>query len=83
MAYPNAGLPNDLGEYDEGAGRDRRAGPRMGRAGHRQHRRRLLRHDPGAYRRDRRGGEGLRAADDRQPPRRTVLAGIEPMVLAA
>ena len=25
MAYPNAGLPNDLGDYDEGAADDRRA----------------------------------------------------------
>ena len=33
MAYPNAGLPNDLGDYDEARGRNRRAGPRMGRQG--------------------------------------------------
>ena len=62
MAYPNAGLPNDLGEYDECAETTAAPGPRMGRAGHRQHRRRLLRHDAGAYPRDRRDGEGLSAA---------------------
>ncbi len=48
---------------------DRRAGPRMGRAGHRQHRRRLLRHHARAYRRDRaRRSRGYAAARD--PARR-------------
>ena len=60
--YPNAGLPNAFGEYDEkpadtcrylGAVRARRLG---------QHRRRLLRDDAGAHPRDRRGGRGRAAA---------------------
>ena len=84
MAYPNAGLPNDLGEYDECPATTARPGPRMGRAGHRQHRRRLLRHHAGAYPRDRRDGARLsRRARIPTPQRRTRLAGIEPMILAA
>ena len=44
--YPNAGLPNAFGEYDEQAGRDRRrCVRRVRRQRPRQHRRRLLRHD--------------------------------------
>ena len=60
--YPNAGLPNAFGEYDETpdqmAERARRV--RDGAAG--QPRRRLLRHHPGAHRRDRRGRRGRHAA---------------------
>jgi 5-methyltetrahydrofolate--homocysteine methyltransferase len=33
MVYPNAGLPNELGAYDEMPETDRRAGTRMGRHG--------------------------------------------------
>src|SRR4051794_37893602 len=52
-----------------------RPGPRLVRAGHRQHRRRLLRHHAPAHRRDRADGEGLSAAHDPAaraptPPRR-------------
>ncbi len=44
-AYPNAGLPNAFGEYDEAAVRDGGADPRVRDQRLRQHRRRLLRHD--------------------------------------
>jgi 5-methyltetrahydrofolate--homocysteine methyltransferase len=90
MAYPNAGLPNELGEYDEAAAETAAQvsanGPR--RAG--QHRRRLLRDDAGAYRRDREGGAAAAAAAPRfrarvhdGGARQTLLAGLEPMVIAA
>jgi hypothetical protein len=55
MVYPNAGLPNELGAYDElpeQTAELSRNGPR--RAG--QHGRRLLRHHARAYRRDCEGG---------------------------
>ena len=62
-AYPNAGLPNEFGYYDESpeyhGGAARRI--RRGRPG--QHRRRLLRHHAGAHRRHREGGRRAR------PPR--------------
>ena len=58
MAYPNAGLPNDLGEYDETAEATASQVARWAETGHRQHRRRLLRHYARAYRRHRRDGEG-------------------------
>ena len=53
MAYPNAGLPNDLGDYDEAARGNRAPGVRMGRRRAGQRRRRLLRHDPRPHRRHR------------------------------
>ena len=84
MAYPNAGLPNELGEYDEAAeetaaqvrewlddGLVNIVGGCCGTT-------------PAAYRRDRRGGARWRAArQSRAPSRDTLLAGLEPMVLAA
>ena len=61
-AYPNAGLPNAFGQYDESpeamAAQDRR----LRRRWHRQHRRRMLRLDARPYSRDRRSGPGLQAA---------------------
>ena len=83
MAYPNAGLPNELGEYDEAAERDRCAGPRMGRKRARQHRRRLLRDDARAHRRNCRGGARLHAARRPGCSPGTLLAGLEPMLIAA
>ena len=62
MAYPNAGLPNELGEYDEAAAETAAQVARMDRRRAGQHRRRLLRDDARAYRRDRRGGAGSGAA---------------------
>ena len=61
-AYPNAGLPNEFGLYDEtpdaNGGRDRRLRARRPR----QCRRRLLRLDARAHRRDRRGRARRQAA---------------------
>ena len=78
--HPNAGLPNAFGEYDETpdqmAADDRRV--REQRAG--QHRRRLLRHHPGAHRgaRHRRQGRGpARRWPSPAPAMR--LAGLEPL----
>ena len=66
--YPNAGLPNAFGEYDE-APEETAGGARRVRRGRlRQPRRRLLRHHAGAHRRDRRGRRGHAAA--RGPERR-------------
>ena len=61
-SYPNAGLPNAFGEYDETAGRNRRAAAGLRHQRLRQHPRRLLRHDAGAHRRDGAGGRGRGAA---------------------
>ena len=70
IAYPNAGLPNAMGEYDEGphdmACQIGAVG--QGRAG--QHRRRLLRLDARAHRRDRSARREISAAqgaEDRAP----------------
>ena len=62
MAYPNAGLPNELGEYDEAAEETAAQVREWVEDGAGQHRRRLLRHDARAYRRHRRGGARLHAA---------------------
>ena len=58
LAYPNAGLPNELGEYDEAPEATARAGWGLGgeRAG--EHPRRLLRFNAGTHRGDCCGGEG-------------------------
>ena len=45
MAYPNAGLPNDLGEYDEAAAETAAQVREWVEQRPGQHRRRLLRHD--------------------------------------
>ena len=81
-AYPNAGLPNEFGQYDETPElmaaqidelRARRAG---------QYRRRLLRLDAGAYPRDRRGRGQVQAAR-RSPSIAPLmrLSGLEPFTL--
>ena len=57
-SYPNAGLPNAFGEYDEQADGDRRTAARLRRLRLRKHRRRLLRHDARPHRGDCRGCEG-------------------------
>ena len=85
MAYPNAGLPNELGDYDELPGDDRRRrsanGPRAGMVnivgG-------CCGTTPDAYRGDRRRRRAaLPPRAIPSPPRRTRLAGLEPMTLAA
>ena len=62
MAYPNAGLPNELGEYDEAAEQTAAPGRRMVRRWPGQHRRRLLRHHARPYRRHRRRRGGRQSA---------------------
>ena len=67
MVYPNAGLPNELGEYDElpetTAGAGRANGPMHGQVN-------ILGgccgSTPGAYRGDRQGGDGPAAAQRRR-----------------
>ena len=55
-AYPNAGLPNEFGEYDESAGADVRRAPRIRGAGPGQSGRRLLRDHARAHPGHRGGG---------------------------
>ena len=58
------------------------AARRVRRRRPRQHRRRLLRHDARAHRRDRRGGGAARSrATSRSPPRYLRLSGLEPFTL--
>ena len=57
-AYPNAGLPNALGCYDETPDQTATILGEFADAGFRQHRRRLLWHDTGTRHRDRRRGRG-------------------------
>ena len=81
-AYPNAGLPNEFGLYDETpeamAARDRRV--RARRPG--QHRRRLLRLDARAYPGDRRGGRAGSPPRVR-PQRRAADAPLRPRAVHA
>ena len=64
-AYPNAGLPNAMGEYDETP--DDMAGllDEWAERWHRQHRGRLLRHHAGPHPRHRRRGREVRQAAPR------------------
>ena len=62
MAYPNAGLPNELGEYDEAAEQTAAQVRDWAESGSGEHRRRLLRDDSLAHRRHCRGGARLHAA---------------------
>jgi methionine synthase I (cobalamin-dependent) len=55
MAYPNAGLPNELGQYDELPEQTAKLIEAMARRRAGQCRRRLLRHHACAYCRDRQG----------------------------
>ena len=83
MAYPNAGLPNELGEYDEAAAETAAQVPEWvatawstssaAAAGPRP---RISPRSP------RRRGDGRRAPS-RRARTQTLLAGLEPMVLAA
>ncbi len=61
-AYPNAGLPNAFGEYDESAGGDRRDPARVRRVRAGQHRRWLLWHHARAHPPDARGRARAQAA---------------------
>ncbi len=61
-AYPNAGLPNEFGLYDESPEYMAGLVKRVRRGRPRQHPRRLLRHDAAAHPRHRAGGQGRQAA---------------------
>ncbi len=81
-AYPNAGLPNAFGGYDETPEETAEFIARVRPLGPRQRRRRVLRHDAGAYRarsRDAVDGIGPREVPEAKPYMR--LSGLEPFVL--
>ncbi len=81
-AYPNAGLPNEFGRYDETPGLHGRADRGFCTRGPGQCRRRLLRLDAGPYPRHRRGGEehiASRAIPEIE--RKMRLSGLEPFTL--
>ena len=75
-AYPNAGLPNEFGQYDESP--EFMAGliGEFAACRPRQHRRRLLRHHARPYRRDRRRRRAAQAARD--PRDRAAPAALGP-----
>ena len=79
--YPNAGLPNAFGEYDETPDDDGRAAARVRRERPGQHRRRLLRHHARSHPRDRRARRGQRAAArvPRRGRRYARFSGLEPL----
>ncbi len=79
-AYPNAGLPNEFGQYDETPDA-MAAGARLCRGGADQRRRRLLRLDPRAHPRHRRRGRGLRPRGIPKPAPMMRLSGLEPFTL--
>ncbi len=86
--YPNAGLPNAFGGYDEDAGHHRGAPARVRRQRPGEHRRRLLRHDAGAHRRDREDGRGTDAAPPAAATRveaglPRALRGLETLTICA
>ncbi len=62
-AYPNAGLPNAFGDFDEKPETTAALLREFAESGLREHRRRLLRHHAGPHPRHRRSGRG-----DRPPP---------------
>ena len=80
-AYPNAGLPNEFGDYHESPEDLARHLGEFADDGSRQHRRRLLRHDAGAHQRDRRSGARQGAARDPGAAPMLRLSGLEPFTL--
>ena len=68
-AHPNAGLPNAFGGYDETPAGDEHAAPRVRRGRLPQHRRQLLRVDPGTHVGDRRRGRRASRRACRRPGR--------------
>ena len=61
-AYPNAGLPNEFGEYDQGGGGDEQLHPRFCQSSLRELHRRMLRHDARTHHCHGEGGGGPGAA---------------------
>ena len=80
-AYPNAGLPNEFGQYDETPEYMARLIGEFAGSRPRQHRRRLLRHHAGPYRGDCRGRRPAQAA--RRARDRTATAALGPRALCA
>ena len=83
-AYPNAGLPNAFGEYDEAPGETAELLREFAHQRLREHRRRLLRHDARAHPPHR--ARPSRALPPRKPPqleRRCRLSGLEPLNIGA
>ncbi len=79
-AYPNAGLPNAFGEYDEAACETAALLRDFADERLRQHRRRLLRDDARAHRAHPRGRRRAAAAQARRRSSRARrLAGLEPL----
>ncbi len=84
LAYPNAGLPNELGEYDEAPETTRRAGRAMGGEQARQHSGWVLRLHARTHRCHGQGGGGSVPAHALRPPIPGMrLAGLEPFTIAA
>ena len=76
-AYPNAGLPNEMGQYDEQPHQTAHAGRGVGEGRAGQHSGRLLWHDAGSHPACRRVGEGREAASAVQRARRRcALPGL-------
>ena len=81
-AYPNAGLPNAIGQYDEEPHETGHHLHEWAESGHGQHRRRLLRHHARPHPPRGRGGCRADAAPSRERPTALALAGLEPFELA-
>ena len=80
-AYPNAGLPNEFGQYDETPDYMARLIGEFARGRPRQHRRRLLRHHARPYRGDCRGRRPAQAA--RRSRDRAAAAALRPGAVRA
>ena len=80
-AYPNAGLPNEFGHYDESPQTMAGAACRVRRRRARQYRRRLLRHHARSHSGHRRGCRRQEAATHSGDP--TALAALRPRSLHA
>ena len=82
--YPNAGLPNAFGEYDEAPDQTAAIVARVRRERPGEPARRLLRHDARAHRGD--GGRASTASPPRVPPSVAAacrLSGLEPLTITA
>lgn len=83
MAYPNAGLPNDLGEYDEGPAETAAQVRRWAEQGIVNIVGGCCGTTPAHIAAIAEAVKGYAPRAIAEPSRRTLLAGIEPMVLAA
>ena len=83
MAYPNAGLPNELGEYDEAAEETAAQVREWAENGLVNIVGGCCGTTPAAHRRNCRGGARLHAARRPGCSPGTLLAGLEPMLIAA